>query len=62
MKKINEYERFNGILNYLRSGEGSLNKFEIELIDEFNDIVQVDRSNTIITYLFHNDEDINKIL
>lgn len=62
MKKLNEYEKLNGILNYLKSGESSLNKYELEVIDDFNDIMQLDRSNSIISYLFHHDQDINKIL
>lgn len=62
MKKLNEYEKFNGILNYLKSGEGSLNSAELELIDELGEIVQLDRSNSIINYLFHHDKDITKIL
>ena len=62
MKKLNEYEKLKGVLNYLRSSESSLNKQEVELIDEFNDIMQVDRSNSIINYLFHSDKDMNSLL
>lgn len=62
MKKINEYEVFIGILNYLKSSEGSLNRQELCLIEEFYDTMQIDRNNSIINYLFHNDENINKLL
>ena len=52
MKKINEYEKFKGILNYLKLGDGTLNTYELDLALALDDIMQIDRSNSIIEYFF----------
>ena len=62
MKKTNEYKKFIGVLDYLKSSESEITRNERELVFELEDIMKIDRSNTIIKELFNKDGRFQELL
>ena len=62
MKNKNKYKEFRGILDYLKSGESTISSNERDLISTLEDIVQIDRSNTMINDIFSKDNDFDTLL
>ena len=62
MKKTNEYKKFIGVLDYLKSSESEITRNERELVFELEDIMKIDRSNTIIKELFNKDGKFQELL
>ncbi len=62
MKNKNSYREFRGILDYLKSGESTIRSNEKDLVFALEDIVQMDRSNTMIKDLLSKDNKFETLL
>lgn len=62
MKNKNSYKDFRGILDYLKSGESTISSNEKDLVFTLEDIVQIDRSNTMIKDLFSKNNNFETLL
>ena len=62
MKKKNNYKEIREILKYLESSESSINDSERDLVLALDDIMQIDRSNTVIKELFNKDYKFQQLL
>ena len=62
MRNKKSYKDFRGILDYLKSGESTISSNEKDLVFALDDIVQIDRSNTMIKDLFSKDDKFKTLL
>ena len=62
MRNKKSYKDFRGILDYLKSGESTISSNEKDLVFALDDIVQIDRSNTMIKDLFSKNNNFETLL